>query len=84
MRRAWCAWTAQFSCYFGPEDALKLAYVVWLQVIPGTVPKRLASLRVETSVVELWYVPFADRGREVTNLLTGMRYDRTVFRGVGH
>lgn len=73
-----------FSCFFGPEDALKLAYVVWLQILPGAVPKRLASLRVETGLVELWYVPFADRGREVTNLLTGMRYDRAVFRGVGH
>ncbi|MCK5800100.1 MAG: hypothetical protein KAI47_23075, partial [Deltaproteobacteria bacterium] len=73
-----------FSCFLGPEDALKLAYVVWLQIIPGALPKRLASLRVETGAVELWYVPFADQKRELTNLLTGMRYDRRVFRGVGH
>lgn len=73
-----------FACFFGPDDAERLAYVTWLQLLPGGVPRRLASLRIKTGEVSLWYVPFADRGRELTNLLTGMRYDRTAFRGVGH
>lgn len=72
-----------FACFFDPDDARQLAYVVWLQLLIGP-PRRMASLRVEPGEVALWYVPFADRGRELHNLLTGARYDRVVFRGVGH
>ncbi|MBW2736088.1 MAG: hypothetical protein JRH20_27195 [Deltaproteobacteria bacterium] len=72
-----------FACFFGPDDARRLGYVVWLQILSGT-PRRIASLRVETGDVALWYVPFADLGRELHNLLTGARYDRAAFRGVSH
>jgi hypothetical protein len=73
-----------FGCFLGPDDARRLAYVVWMQQLNISAPRKLASLRVETGDITLWYVPFADGGRELKNLLTGMRYDRVVFRGVGH
>jgi hypothetical protein len=72
------------NCFFGPEDAERLAYVVVLQVMPGSTPGLVSSLRVRPVRVDLWYVPFADEGREVRNLLTGLRYDRDSLRGVGH
>jgi hypothetical protein len=73
-----------FHCFFGPDDAERLGYVVMLQIIPGSIVKRAASLRVRAGQVSLWYVPFADQGRELQNLLTGALYDRDAFRGVGH
>ena len=73
-----------FTCFFGPEDAQQLAYVSWIPILPGVVLQRLRSLRVETATPALWYVPFEDQGREIANLLTGMRYDWTAFRGVRH
>ncbi len=73
-----------FTCFFGPEDAQQLAYVSWIPILPGVVLQRLRSLRVETTAPELWYIPFEDHGRELENLLTGMRYDWTAFRGVRH
>lgn len=73
-----------FHCFYGPDDARRLAYVAWLQILPGCVARWLKSLRVDPEQVQLWYVPFVDRGRELTNLLTGISYDRSAFRGVGH
>jgi hypothetical protein len=73
-----------FTCFYSPEDALRLAYVTWIPILPGVVIPRLRSLRVETGTPALWYVPFDDRGRELSNLLTGFRYDRSTFRGVRH
>jgi hypothetical protein len=74
-----------YTCFFGPEDARKLAYVTWMQVLPGTVPHRIRSLRIlPADEPRLWYVPFEDAGRELVNLLTGVRYDKAAFRGVRH
>jgi len=73
-----------FHCFFGPEDARALAYVTWILILPGTVPHRLRSLRIQPGDPALWYVPFRDHGRELVNLLTGLRYDRATFRGVRH
>lgn len=73
-----------YHCFYGPKDAEALAYVTWILILPGTVPHRLRSLRVQTGEAALWYVPFEDRGRELRNLLTGLRYDRSAFRGVKH
>lgn len=73
-----------FSAYYRPQDAAALAYVVWIQLIGGAVAKKMSSLRVQTKAIDLWYVPFSDQGRELTNLLTARRYDRSVFRGIAH
>lgn len=73
-----------FGCYLGPDDAERLGYVVLLQVIQGNVSRRAASLRIRPRKVTLWYAPFADAGRELKSLLTGLCYDRSAFRGVGH
>lgn len=73
-----------FHCFYGPQDARDLAYVTWMLIVPGTVPHRLRSLRIQTGEPELWYVPFADRGRELVNQITGVRYDRSAFKGVRH
>ncbi len=74
----------KFHCFFSAEDARRLGYVTLLRVITGTVPHRIRSMRVETRAPQLWYIPFQDRGRELVNLLTGRRYDRAAFRGLGH
>lgn len=74
-----------YNCFFSPEDALRLAYATFILILPGTVPRMLRSLRVITAGdPELWYVPFEDAGRELMNLLTGVRYDKSAFRGVRH
>jgi hypothetical protein len=73
-----------FNCFFTAEDAQRLAYVSWIQIVPGTVVHRLRSLRIHTGQARLWYVPFEHAGRELVNLLTGLRYDWAVFRGVRH
>jgi hypothetical protein len=39
---------------------------------------------VQSSDPQLWYLPFLDQGRERVNLLTGMRHDQAMFRGVRH
>ena len=41
-------------------------------------------MRMTTGQEQLWYVPFQARGRELVNLVTGLRYDRSSFRGVRH
>jgi hypothetical protein len=74
----------RFTCFFGEEDAVRLAYATWIQIVPGAAPTRLRSLRVHVQQAALWYVPFDDRGRELVNLLTGFRYDWAAFRGVRH
>ena len=74
----------QFHCFFSAEDARRLGYVTLLRVITGTVPHRIRSMRLETRGAKLWYIPFQSKGRELTNLLTGRRYDRDAFRGLGH
>ena len=53
-------------------------------LLPGTAVKALRSLRIEVGPAALWYVPFDNRGRELVNLLTGVRYDWAAFRGVRH
>ena len=73
-----------FHCFFGQQDASDLAYSTWITVLPGVVPHRLRSLRIRAGEPQLWYVPFEHRGRELVNLLTGLRYDRDAFRGVRH
>lgn len=73
---------AVVSCFYAPEDAERLSYVVWLQILAGAVPRRLRSLRIRTGEVALWYLPFAATQRELRSLVSGMRYDRAVFRGV--
>jgi len=74
-----------YNCFFSPDDALALAYATWILVLPGTVPQRLRSLRISAvGEQRLWYVPFEDAGRELINLLTGVRYDKAAFRGVRH
>ena len=75
-----------YNCFLGEDDARSLAYITWIQVITATVVPRIRSLRIETGAAGLWYVPFDQDpgGRELVNLLTGVRYDRTVFRGVRH
>lgn len=74
----------RFNCFFGSGDAVQLAYVTWMQVLTAVVVPKLRSLRIETGAPSLWYVPFDDRGRELVNLLTGLRYDWAAFRGVRH
>ncbi len=73
-----------YHCFYSQQDAREMAYVTWIGVLPGVVPHRLRSLRVRAGDPQLWYVPFEDRGRELVNLLTGMRYDKSIFRGVRH
>jgi len=74
-----------YNCFFSPEDARRLAYATFILILPGTVPRKLRSLRViPAGDPTLWYVPFEDSGREVVNLLTGVRYDKSAFRGVRH
>jgi len=73
-----------YNCFFGPDDASRLGYVVMLGLLPGASSQRASAMRVRTGAVALWYVPFTDQGRELRNLLTGQSYDRTAFRGVGH
>ncbi|MFH1131802.1 MAG: hypothetical protein V1754_10730 [Pseudomonadota bacterium] len=73
-----------FNCFLGPEDAERMAYAVWLQILPGIVPRKIRSLRIKTGKAALWYLPFREKGRELINLMTGLRYDRAVFRGVEH
>ena len=73
-----------YHCFFSQEDARELAYVTWIGVLPGVVPNRLRSLRIRAGDPQLWYVPFEDKGRELVNLLTGLRYDKSIFRGVRH
>jgi hypothetical protein len=72
-----------FNCFLSADDARRLGYATLLQFLPP-VARRLRSLRVSTGDVSLWYVPFADEGRELENLVTGHRYDRAIFRGVRH
>jgi DNA-directed RNA polymerase subunit RPC12/RpoP len=75
-----------FHCFYSPDDARRLAYVTWMLILPGVVIPRLRSLRISipNDAAALWYVPFDDRGREIVNLLTGLRYDWSAFRGVRH
>lgn len=73
-----------FHCFYDPDDARKLAYVVWMQVLPVSLWRRLASLRIHPGPVHLWYIPFARRSRELVNRVTGARYDRMAFRGLEH
>lgn len=61
--------------FFGPEDAHALGYVTWIGLLPGAVTHRLRSLRLICEETQLWYVPFAEQGRELINLLTGIRYE---------
>ncbi|MBK8479701.1 MAG: hypothetical protein IPL40_00770 [Proteobacteria bacterium] len=65
--------------FFGPEDAHALGYVSWIGLLPGAVTHRLRSLRLVFEQTQLWYVPFAEQGRELINLLTGGRYDSACF-----
>lgn len=65
--------------FFGPEDAHALGYAVWIGLLPGAVTHRLRSLRLVFEHTQLWYVPFAEQGRELVNLLTGGRYDSAFF-----
>lgn len=73
-----------FHCFFGPEEARKLGYATWIQVLPSAVGNQLRSLRLTTEAPSLWYIPFEDRGHELVNLVTGNRYDPATFRGVRH
>jgi LSD1 subclass zinc finger protein len=73
-----------YNCFFTPEDAQALAYATWIPLLPGVVVQGLRSLRVQAGSAALWYVPFDNRGRELVNMLTGIRYDWTAFRGVRH
>jgi predicted RNA-binding Zn-ribbon protein involved in translation (DUF1610 family) len=73
-----------YHCFFGPEDAQALAHVVWLQLLTGAAARIVRTLRVETGATTLWYLPFGDQGREVVNLVSGVRYDRSAFLGVKH
>jgi len=73
-----------YHCFFSQDDARDLAYITWIALLPGVVPHRLRSLRIRPGEPQLWYVPFEDRGRELTNMLTGLRYDKSTFRGVRH
>jgi len=75
-----------YNCFFSEEDARRLGYTTWILLVAGSVPQRLRSIRVETGATRLWYVPFSEAGggRELINLLTGVRYDRAAFRGVRH
>ena len=73
-----------FHCFYDPDDARKLAYVVWMQILPVSVWRPLASLRIQPGPVHLWYIPFAHRSRELVNRVTGVRYDRMSFRGLEH
>ena len=73
-----------YHCFFSQDDARDLAYITWITVLPGVVPHRLRSLRIRAGEPQLWYVPFESKGRELVNLLTGLRYDRDSFRGVRH
>ena len=74
----------QYHCFFSADDARRLGYATLLQVITGTVPHRIRSMRMTTGRERLWYVPFQAKGRELVNLVTGLRYDRSSFRGVRH
>ncbi|MCA9668228.1 MAG: hypothetical protein KC503_21695 [Myxococcales bacterium] len=75
----------RYRCFFDADDARRLCYVTWINLLPGTsIDKRVRSLRASGGDVTLWYVPFAERGRELVNLITGLRYDRSAFRGVRH
>jgi predicted RNA-binding Zn-ribbon protein involved in translation (DUF1610 family) len=73
-----------FHCFLGPQDARKLAYAAWIQVLPSSVAVRLRSLRVEPGEPSLWYLPFEERKRELVNLVTGLRYERSTFKGLRH
>jgi hypothetical protein len=73
-----------YNCFYDPVDAQRLAYTTWIGLLPGTAVKALRSLRIEVGPAALWYVPFDNRGRELVNLLTGIRYDWAAFRGVRH
>jgi hypothetical protein len=73
-----------YNCFFSPEDGRRMAYATWIQILPGTVVHRIRSLRIGTGTARLWYVPFDSSGRELVNLLTGIRYDWAAFRGVRH
>jgi hypothetical protein len=73
-----------FTCFFGPEDARRLAYVTWIQVLPSAVAHQLRSLRLTPGAPALWYLPFEERERELVNLVTGARYERASFRGLRH
>lgn len=68
------------SCFNGPEDARRMAYTTWINLIPSV--RRLKTLRVQATTVRLWYVPFEERGLDLQNLLTGATYNRQVLRGV--
>jgi hypothetical protein len=68
------------SCFSGPEDARRMAYTTWINLISSV--RRLKTLRVQTKAVRLWYVPFEERGLDLQNLLTGATYNRQVLRGV--
>ncbi len=73
-----------YHCFFSARDAQALGYTTLIQILPGVVPHRIRSLRLETSRPQLWYVPFRRHTRELVNLITGLRYDLSAFRGVGH
>jgi Zn finger protein HypA/HybF involved in hydrogenase expression len=73
-----------YNCFYDPVDAQRLAYTTWIGLLPGTAVKALRSLRIDVGPAALWYVPFDNRGRELVNLLTGIRYDWAAFRGVRH
>jgi Zn finger protein HypA/HybF involved in hydrogenase expression len=73
-----------WGCFFAPDDATRLGYVTLIPLLPGTVVKRLRSLRIATGAAELWYLPFVERGREIECLQIGTRYEATGFRGVRH
>jgi len=73
-----------WGCFFAPDDAIRLGYVTMIPLLPGTVVKRIRSLRIVTGATELWYLPFLERGRELECALIGTRYEASAFRGVRH
>jgi DNA-directed RNA polymerase subunit RPC12/RpoP len=73
-----------WGCFFSPDDATRLGYVTFIPLLPGTVVKRLRSLRITTGATSLWYLPFVERGRELECALIGTRYEAASFRGVRH
>ena len=73
-----------FNCFYTAEDAAKLSYASWIQILPGTVLYRLRSLRTQTNNATLWYLPFDRKSRELISLVTGISYEKSSFRGVCH
>jgi len=84
LKRAPRARGELYHCFFSGEDARTLGYATLIQILPGVVPHRIRSLRIQAGAARLWYVPFAGHSRELVNMVTGVRYDRSAFRVVRH